>query len=229
MIKLVNALGDTKILPLTMSAPRIPLDIDTPVQDLQGRDGSVPTGKTTLRARQFVIEGSIYYPNKSELESELDSLLAFLMHSPLKFYRTKHSERYLTITPQAAPQDWLDRGAEIRVRIPVEAYDPYWYGNEVSVELESGSLEITVEGTAPALPLVSSSGSFELSNGKQTLSVQGANIIVDTGNFTVMVDGQNRLDLVNEDWFALGFKLYPGKNTLTTTASVKLKYRPRWY
>lgn len=228
MIKLVNAKGETKILPLTMYAPRMSLDIDTPTQILQGRDGSVPTGKTTLRSRQFVIEGSLYHANKSEIESELDSLLAFLMHAPLEFYRNKFSERYLTITPLGAPQDWLDRGAEIRVRIPVEAHDPYWYGDEVELTA-SGTKEIMVDGTAPTPPLIIADNSFEVVNNEVVLSVQGANIVVDNRNKAVTVDGQSRLDLISNNWFVQDFRLHPGINTLTTTAPITIKYRPRWY
>lgn len=234
IIKLVNAKGEVKILPPTISVPRMSFDIDTPAQDLQGRDGSVPTGRTTIRSRQFALEGSLYHPGKSEIESELDSLLAFLTHSPLKFYRNKHSERYLTITPQGLPQDWLDRGAEIRIRIPVEAHDPYWYGDKVELTL-SGTQTITVAGNAPTTPFIETTGNasnLTVANataGRQIV-VTGVNgkIRVDSVNDKVTVDGVNQLDRINDEWLAYGFELLPGDNLFSTNTEIKLTYKPRW-
>lgn len=235
MIKLINAKAEVKILPPTISIPRMSLDLDTPTQNLQGRDGSVQTGKTTIRSRQFALEGSLYHPNKSEIESELDSLLAFLMQSPLRCCRTKNSERYLTIIPQGTPQDWLDRGAEIRIRIPVEAHDPYWYGDEVELTL-SGTQTITVAGNAPTTPFVETTGNasnltvVNATTGKQMV-VTGVNgkIRVDGVNDKVTVDGVNQLDRINDEWLAYGFELLPGDNFISTNTEIKLTYRPRWF
>jgi len=44
-----------------------------------------------------------------------------------------------------------------------------------------------------------------------------------------MVDGDNRLDLITEDWLLTGFDLLPGQNQITTNTPVTLVYRPRWY
>ena len=63
MIRLTNALGAEKILPLTMFFKRVPLEIDVPSQPLFGLDGDVVTGKPALRPRQFVLDGRIYYPD----------------------------------------------------------------------------------------------------------------------------------------------------------------------
>ena len=41
MIKLTNALGAEKILPLTMFFKRVPLEIEVPSQPLFGLDGDV--------------------------------------------------------------------------------------------------------------------------------------------------------------------------------------------
>ena len=70
MIRLTNAVGAEKVLPLTMSFRRVPLEVDIPSQPLYGWDGDVKTGKSTLRPRQFALEGSIYHSDKGRIEQE---------------------------------------------------------------------------------------------------------------------------------------------------------------
>ena len=235
MIKLTNALGAEKILPLTMSFRRVPLDIEVPSQPLLGLDGDVVTGRPTLRPRQFVLEGGIYHRDKTQIRWELDSILSFLMHPPIEVYRYHTHDRFLRAYALGAPQDWIDLGAELQLRIPMVAHDPYWYGQEVTVTV-SGTQTITVEGTAPTYPLITTAGSVSnltvsnLLTGKE-FAVAGATgvIEVDNADHTVTVDGINRLDLVNEDWFLAGFDLLPGQNQITTNTLVTITYHPRWY
>ena len=237
MIKLTNALGAEKILPLTMSFRRVPLEIDVPSQPLLGLDGDVVTGKSTLRPRQFTLEGGIYHPNKEHIRQELDSILSFLMHPPVEVYRQHYHDRFLRAHPLGAPQDWLDGGAELQLRIPMIAHDPYWYGPEVEVTV-SGTQTITVEGNAPTMPLItttSSVSSLTVSNlltGKG-FAVSGATGVIevdnDERNPSVVVGGVSRLDLISEPWLLNGFELLPGANQITTNTPITVTYRPRWY
>ena len=235
MIRLTNALGAEKVLPLTMSFRRVPLDIEVPSQPLLGLDGDVVTGKPTLRPRQFTLEGGIYHRDKAQIRRELDSILSFLMHPPAEGYRQHYHDRFLRAYPLGAPQDWLDGGAELALRIPMVAHDPYWYGQEVTVTV-SGTQTITVDGTAPTSPLITTTGSVSnLAVGNsltdKEFTVTGATgvIEVDNAEHTVMVDGDNRLDLITEDWLLTGFDLLPGQNQITTNTPITLVYRPRWY
>ena len=237
MIKLTNALGAEKILPLTMSFRRVPLEIDVPSQPLLGLDGDVVTGKLTLRPRQFTLEGGIYQPNKEHIRQELDSILSFLMHPPVEVYRQHYHDRFLRAHPLGAPQDWLDGGAELQLRIPMVALDPYWYGQEAEVQV-SGTQVIEVEGTAPTYPLIttaSSVSSLVVSNaltGKEFV-VTGATGVIevdcDKRNMSVTVDGANRVDLIDDDWVLHSWALLPGENQITTNTPIALVYRPRWY
>ncbi len=235
MIKLTNALGAEKVLPLTMFFKRVPLEIEVPSQPLFGLDGDVVTGKPTLRPRQFVLDGRIYYPDKDRIERELDSLLSLLMKPPIEVYRQHYHDRFLRAYPLGAPQDWIDDGAELGLQIPMIAPDPYWYGPEVTVQV-SGTQVLQVDGTAPTYPLITTAGSVSslvVSNaltGKE-FAVAGATgvIEVDNADHIVTVDGINRLDLVNEDWFLAGFDLLPGHNQITTNTPITVTYRPRWY
>jgi phage-related protein len=235
VIRLTNALGAEKILPLTMSFRRVPLEIDVPSQPLYGRDGDVRTGKTTLRPRQFTLEGSIYYPNKERIRQELDGLLSFLMQAPIEVYRQHHHDRFLRACPLGTPQEWIDLGAELSLQIPMVAPDPYWYGQEVT-ETITGTQTITVDGTAPTHPLIATTGPvsnltvYNALTGK-SIVIDGATGIVEVDNdqFAVTVSGANRLDLVNENWLLHGWELLPGDNVITTNTPITLTYRPRWY
>lgn len=237
MIKLTNALGAEKILPITMSFKRVPLEIDVPSQPLLGLDGDVVTGKPTLRPRQFTLEGRIYHPNKEHIRQELDSILSFLMHPPIEVYRHHTHDRFLRAHALGAPQDWIDLGAELSLQIPMIAHDPYWYGPEVTVNI-SGTQTITVEGTAPTYPLITTAGSVSslvVSNaltGKEFV-VAGATgaieVDCDERNMSVTVDGANRIDLIDDDWVLHSWALLPGVNQITTNTPITLTYRPRWY
>jgi len=237
VIRLTNALGAEKILPLTMSFRRVPLEIDVPSQPLLGLDGDVVTGKSTLRPRQFTLEGGIYHPNKEHIRQELDSILSFLMHPPIEVYRHHTHDRFLRAHALGAPQDWIDLGAELSLRIPMIAHDPYWYGQEVTVTV-SGTQTITVDGTAPTYPLIttaSSVSSLTVSNALtgKGFAVTGASGVVEVNcdhrEMTVKVNGINRIDLINEDWLLNSWELLPGENQITTNTPITVTYRPRWY
>lgn len=235
MVKLTNALGAEKILPLTMSFKRVPFDIDVPTQPLYGLDGDVVTGKPTLRPRQFTLEGGIYHSNKDHIRQELDGILSFLMHPPIEVYRHHTHNRFLRAYALGAPQDWIDGGAELGLQIPMLAPDPYWLGQEVTVEV-SGTQTVEVAGTAPSHPLITTADSvakLTVANAitDKTFTVTGATgvIEVDNAEHTVMVDGDNRLDLITEDWLLTGFELLPGENQITTNTPITVAYRPRWY
>jgi phage-related protein len=237
VIRLTNALGAEKILPLTIFFKRVPLEIDVPTQPLYGLDGDVVTGKPTLRPRQFVLDGRIYYPDKDRIERELDSLLSLLMNPPIEVYRQHYHDRFLRAYPLGAPQDWIDDGAELGLQIPMIAHDPYWYGPEVTVNI-SGTQTIMVEGTAPTYPLITTAGSVSslvVSNaltGKEFV-VAGATGVIevdcDKRNMSVRVGGINRVDLIDDDWVLHSWALLPGKNQITTNTPITVTYRPRWY
>jgi phage-related protein len=237
MVKLVNALGAEKVLPPTIALKRVPLDIAVPSQTLPGRSGEVKTGRSTLAARRFSLEGRIYDPDRAQIEQEFDSLATFLMRVPLQVYRRSEHDRFLFAYPTGAPQDWIDHGAELALSVPLVALDPYWYGPQTTAEV-SGTQTIEVGGSAPTLPVIKTAGAetaVTVSNATtgQSIVVTGLSVAgvieVDCANFTVTVGGAGALDHVNESWFASGFELRPGENEITTTKPIELVYRPRWY
>ena len=237
MIKLTNALGAEKILPLTMFFKRVPLEIEVPSQPLYGLDGDVVTGKPTLRPRQFVLDGRIYYPDKGRIERELDSLLSLLMHPPIEVYRHHTHDRFLRAHALGAPQDWIDLGAELSLQIPMIAHDPYWYGPEVTVQV-SGTQVLQVDGTAPTYPVIKTTWSASSLTVTNTLTgkvftVTGASGVIevscDPRDMTVKIGGANRLDCIDEDWLIGGWELVSGANQITTNTPITVTYRPRWY
>lgn len=234
MIKLINARGIERLLPETIILKHIPFGISVPYQRLVGRDGAVITGKSTREPLQFALEGRIYYPQKERIEQELDALLSLLAHPPIKVYRLYTKARYLIAYPLGARQDWIDKGAELGISIPMVALDPYWYGPEVELNL-SGTQTISVDGTEPSIPFIRTTGSassLTVSNqttGKQIV-VSGASgvIRVDSINHVLTIDGVERLDLVNDAWLLYGFELLPGNNRVSTNTQITMTYRPRW-
>ena len=221
MIKLTNRLGAQKVLPVTFSLTQIPLDIQVPYQPLYGRHGAVKTGKSTMQPRQFTLQGTIVHRNKAETRQELDELLPFLMEHPIEVYRHHEDTRFLRAHPVGAPQDWLMGDAEVRLRVPLIALDPYWYGPEVTVQV-SGTQTVEVDGSAPVSPFVRTTGSvagLTLINrtASNELIVSGTGVIeVDNEDFTCRINGENRLDAVNPEWLILGFSLLPGENQIET-------------
>ena len=238
MINLYNALGAEKLLPETIILKNIPFAIALPMQQLHGMDGAVVTDKAAIQPRQISLEGRIYYPgDKGRIEQELDSLLAFLMHPPIEVYREHYQDRHLIAYPLGAPQDWIDRGAELALQIPMVAPDPYFYGQEVMVEV-SDTQVIDVSGTAPTWPVITTADSvvnLHVANGltgkEFTVSSAGGVVEVDCFplNLSVKVDGENALDLIDDTWKLCSWELLPGNNQITTSAPIALVYRPRWY
>ena len=234
MIKLVNATGAEKILPETIIFRNVSLNLNVPIQQLVGMDGGVKTGKTTIVPRQFSLEGRIYYPDKERIKDEFDSLLSFLMASPIEVYRLEQHDRFLLAHPQGAPHSWIDLGKELELSIPMIALDPYWHGPQTTVEVASAQV-VEVDGNAPVSPFVRTTGSvagLTLLNrtSSNELIVSGAGVIeVDNANFTCRINGGNRLDAVNPEWLILGFRLLPGENQIETNRAIEMVYRPRWY
>lgn len=235
MIKLINARGIERLLPETIILKQIPFGISLPYQRLVGRDGAVITGKPTREPRQFALEGRIYYPNKERIEQELDALLSLLAHPPIKVYRLYTKARYLTAYPLGAPQDWIDKGAELGISIPMIALDPYWYGPEVEINL-SGTQTISVDGTEPSIPFIRTIGSASsltvrnLTTGKEVIVASGTSgiIRVDSVNFVVTIDGEENLNRANDAWKLYGFELLPGYNQISASTQIQMSYRPRW-
>jgi len=237
MILMTNRLGSEKLLPVTMSLTSVPFSLSVPTQTLSGGHGAVRTGRETIQQRQITISGVIYDPDKDKTRQELDSLLPFLMEPPIEVYRRHTDDRCLIARLLSVPQQWVDADAELHLSITLLALDPYWHGPETTEGI-TGTQDIEIEGTAPTLPVIRTSGSVSAltvtnSTTGQTVTVTGLSsagvIEIDCANFTCTVDGENRLDLVDDDWFVDGFELWPGVNEVITTAPIEVIYRPRWY
>ena len=237
MVKLVNGLGTEKALPITLSFPDIPLNINTPTQQLYGRPGSVRTGVSTVQSRQIAIDGSLYDADPAQIRQKADELLTFLAVPPIEVYRRSTEDRCLIARLSGVTQRWMDDDAELQLRIALSVLDPFWHGPQTTAEV-TGTQTIEVGGSAPAFPVIKTAGAetaVTISNTTtgQSIVVTGLSsagvIEVDCANYTCTVGGAGRLDLIDESWFASGFELRPGDNEITTTAAIELVYRPRWY
>ncbi len=237
MVRLTNARGADKILPLTMSFRRVPLEIEVPTQPLFGRHGEVVVGRPRRRPRKFTLQGSIYHHDKNEIRRELDSILSLLMHPPIEVYRHHTHDRCLVAYPVGAPHEWRGRGQELNLQITMVAPDPDWVGPTTTASV-SGTRTIEVAGTAPTHPLIKTTGSVSSLTVSNALTgkgfaVTGASGVVEVNcdhrEMTVKVNGINRIDLINEDWLLNGWELVPGANQIATNTPIMVTYRPRWY
>lgn len=248
MVKLTNAIGAEKILPVTMSFKRVPLDIDIPSQPLFGLDGDVVIGKATLRPRQFALEGVIYYPDREQISREFDSLLHFLAKAPITVYRQQQDNRFLRARPLGAPQDWIDKGAELGLQVPMIAHDPYWYGikqvDNRAVTSSGQAWSLEVDGTTETPPILKISFASNcshpvISNGLYSIELlgdfsPGDTVEVFNDTYTITKNGVNALHLACNEWLLRGFMLHPDTNEIKFTAAgtvsvvVEITWRPRW-
>ena len=232
MIRLANALGAEKLLPETITLKLVPFSIRVPLQHLVGKHGAVVTGTSTIEPRQFSLEGRIYYPgDKERIRQEFDSILSVLLHPPIEVYV---GGRFLRCRLEGAPKRSIDRGAELEVQFDMIAPDPYWYGQEVTVQVD-GTQTIEIGGTAPAMPRIVAPGvadNLTIVNGSNghNISVNASgDIEIDNTDYVCKVNGADRLDLIDDSWFLTGFELVSGQNQITTNTPITLTYRPRWY
>lgn len=229
-LEVTNALNQSMALPLGLSLERTPLNAETPNMPLYGRDGAIVTGPTKVLPRQLEITGSIYDPNKDLIRDEWDDILRVLMNPPLKIY--KWPDRYINAYCQGAPQDWLTGGAELSVRIPVVAFDPYWYGVAESHNISS-SKSIDYKGNVPVSPLITvPSGRatiYNITTGNSIIIQGTSQVAIDSNAFTVKQGAIDRLDVVNDSWFMHGFKLVPGMNTITSSSPIVVEFIPKYY
>lgn len=113
---------------------------------------------------------------------------------------------------------------------PLEASYPYWREGALTTSVISGAGSITNPGTAqvwdPVL-VFAGNGSFTNSTTGQVLTIAGASgaVTVDTLNRTVLqggVDADGLLTVSTSQWL----RLAKGVNTVSSTVSVSVKWRP---
>ena len=234
MIELVNALGASRTLPVGLSFPSIPFTRNVPTVSLTGLDGAIRAGRETVNPRAFSIQGSIWYPSTTDVETERDLLLGFLQHTPIQVYRT--TDRFMFAYVQGVPLTWIDN-VELRMSINMVAYDPFWYGVEVTTD---GN--VTLDGNAPVRPEVTLNVTSGTAAITLTNSANGDNvvltdtfstsdeIVIDNKKMTVTVNGDNKLSITSDEWQLFGITLLPGTNELTANnCTIAVKYRPKWY
>lgn len=232
MIKLVNVLNAEFTLPPTITLKRIPLEFKVPWQPLIGKFGGVKTGKTTVASRQFVLEGRHYcLGDKKQLKDWFDALASFLVRPPIVVYK---DDRFLVTEALGASQEWIDKGVELGLSIPMLALNPYWQGEIVTKTID-GTQSVVVDGNTLTVPLITTAdsvSSLQVSNSttNQQISISGiaGQIAVESAGLTLTVDGINRIDCANDEWLIRGFELLPGNNMITTNEKINLVYRPRW-
>jgi len=257
-MKLINSIGAEKTLHIGLSLRNIPYSRTIPSVSVQNR--SVITGQPSIQARRISINGSIYYSDRDDIITEFDSIMPFLSYEPICVYQQNTDERHLKAYVEGVPQVWIDGRRELQLRITMIALDPLFYGNEGEDEQENAGnnhrFNLNTGGTAPNYPVfeitVNSPTSYVTitqENTEKSILIdtdvdiydyndsdfafqEGDIITIDTYNYTVKLNGVNRLDLADDEWLVYGFELYdenPLRINTDGNIDIKTTYRPRWY
>ena len=221
-----------------LSIERIPLNRNVPVENLVDGDGGVRVGVETIDSKRINVSGPIWYPDKSDIDVEKDSLFNLMQYTPIQIYRR---ERFIYAYPQGLPQRWIDT-RELRLDITFICPDPFWYGSENE---EVNPSEIEIEGNYRTYPEIrldineSTTGSIQIDNATtdQTffideIEVEGEDkIVINNQSFVVEHEEDNILSKVDDSWLIDGFHFVKGENELSYSginADVTYKYRNKW-
>ena len=206
-------------------------------QQVPGRPGAHLIKKTKVEPRPLPIP--VYFKAESiaDLQKMKEELAAWLIHDdpkPLVFDDEPDRTYYAIVDGSFDVEEFVRTG---KGTIPFICPDPYKYGEEKTVPINSGG-RIVNNGTVDTNPVLTitftaATNNFEITCGSKMVRV----IYNFIKNDVLTIDMDKRKVLINNvvnmtayAWDSQPFSLTPGNNTLTFTAGVdaKVTYRERW-
>lgn len=248
-----NALGDTLTLPNTLFIRGF--NRSTPVNTVDLTTGDVVVRPSVRRATTGVLTGTLIGSSYVDAQSQLDDLLGFMQHTPLRFHKHGLSSRYIVVHPQGASDEGTVTARAASVNIPLIAPDPLWVGDARSYTQEISSVPttftVTNGGNAPAHPIIrlvgrSAAGHVtripELENATTGRHIQFGGLLsqaqvltLNSAERTAIQGSEGKLNEVNTEYLVYGFPLAPGANSITVhltspTAAVRVEFEwnDRW-
>lgn len=244
MIDLVNSLGSTMQLPLTIGWETVTLSKNAGVQQL-ARGGGVSTGRNTYQPRSLTLSGSIYTGTPEDNNDLYDSIKQFLDSVPVEVDRG--DGRHVIAYPTKFECKGLDGDRELELKISMVSPVPFFYGAEILTAYTgvttSSTETLNVDGTYHTLPFitvsVTSANASGLSIGVEDYLIEitgdlvsGDEIEIDCDTFTVTLNGSSIIGSVGDDFLVDGIKLVPGNNSITMgitgTADFTFLHRNVW-
>lgn len=218
------------------------------LQVVTGGNGSTITRNTRAPARG-TIEGVLRGKNYAAAQSELDSLLAFLHHAPIRVRLHGETGKYLLVYPESVSDAGSDQGRLPTIRVPLIAPDSLWVGVAASDGPRNISdttlFEVTNAGNAPTTVTLTLTGASALRPKIENLTTgQSAELLlsVSTGNTWVLdgqahgvtVNGAPANDAASNAYLVGGFSLAPGINEIRASRQsgafmLSMGWVERWY
>ncbi|TDX52136.1 phage distal tail protein [Orenia marismortui] len=229
MIKLVNSKNQEIILNPTFSFNEIESSKNIKSQEIANLDGEEYQG-SKYNARSFKVAGAIINTRNSELlRAEVDELYNFLQHEPIKVYRNKDIDKYISGYINSESQSWHPLDRWVKLEFEFLAVDPFFYSSgETRGEAISNILhnfQVVNDGNIainPTLTISFNSGTTtdpvieNLENGdKIVLNGDfgvGDEVIIDCERMIVTKNGSIALSIVNDSFLLDSFKLEAGRN-----------------
>ncbi len=212
------------VLPGTMKVMNEDTTMITPTFVPARGHGLYVIGETRREIKRLVIGGSLYLYGKDTLQALKDDILAIISNPPVEVII---AGRTLFCYPDGDTFRQLQNFTELQPEFRLNAYDPFWYGEE---ETESGG-SITVGGnfkTAPLLTVTEASNFTVSSSLGYSITLTGMNTptVINNKAMTIFDNTGNKTGSGSSTWLVHGFWLHPGVQTVTTNSgSLTIKYR----
>ena len=137
-VKVINALGETMLLPEELSLQGWPMEADLPGVEIEGHDGQViDAGMIRLKPRTIRIMGTLQGLSKDDADRIREMIAGFVFRAnPLRLYRHELSERYMLVYAQTIDHSYRvgrHGGRVFDLAIEFLAADPLHYSELVQV------------------------------------------------------------------------------------------------
>ncbi|WP_018249715.1 phage distal tail protein [Orenia marismortui] len=251
MIKLINSKNEEMILNRYFSLNEIESTKSIKSQELVSKDGEEYQG-SKYNARSFEIKGAMINTTDSELlRAEVDELYNFLQHEPIKVYRNKDIDRYISGYINSNSKNWHPLDKWVKLEFEFLAVDPFFYSSgETRGEAINNILhnfQVVNDGNIAINPTLTINFNSATTTDPIIANLENGNIIILNGNFgagdEVIIDcermivtknGSNALSIVNDEFLLDSFKLEAGRNDIefrcenSVDMSLVLSYKNKW-
>ena len=250
MIQMINAEGEVRELNKSFSFNEVDSSKNIRKTKFTNRAGTKIRGSKE-EARQFKINGEIIEElNPIPARQEVDELNRFLQYEPIKIFR-KNEDRYIEAYLNSQSQSWSPKWAELELQF--YAPDPFFYSeikeqNDVINIDGSTKRDIVIinKGNRFSYPLIKIQPNYgggkisitAVENGSKfsfDIEIYSGYILeIDCAELKVELNGENKLNDVNDLFLFHSLFLSSGENTLRFEAdssinfNTSIKYQSKW-